>query len=191
VNALIITSRQEENLKGAPHNCCRRPPFDGEHLAPLLSDYLRQREGQSFSDSEVRGWRSGLRLAGEKGLTVHLARLYADEAVASKEKDGGDWPTTFPTCCSASWRGGPGQRESKTRGYGRVWRKTRGGLAWFCFQRRLAPVAVSEKQALDTLAPGRAARPSASQRLEMLEARLRLLAPSGGLGVRDRQLWFP
>ena len=83
INAMIITSRIHEHLEGSATTTIEPLRIDKNHLVPLLVEYLKDK---SFEDDEYfDGSKRLSQIVGERGITPLLARLFADQMVASKE----------------------------------------------------------------------------------------------------------
>jgi FOG: HEAT repeat len=108
VNLMVITSRIDEQLDAAPKNTIRPMRIQGDRLSSFMEAYLTARgKRELFDDSEYFEHCKRLSvLVGKGNTTVLLAKLYADQMIASKEGQiqlrlRSSSRTTFPTSCSA------------------------------------------------------------------------------------------
>jgi hypothetical protein len=87
VNALIVTSRIEENLGGVPKTALQPLRIEGDYISDFMGAYLRQRSKRAlFKDPEY--FRACERLSlmvGDRKITVLLAKLYAEQMISAKE----------------------------------------------------------------------------------------------------------
>ena len=96
INALIITSRQKESMHGAPVNTVEPLRVDREHLLPFMVAYLKNENFEDTDYFEACGRLS--RIAGSRGITVLLAKLYAEQMIAVKKEvtAAEDMPDSIP-----------------------------------------------------------------------------------------------
>src|SRR6476661_7910311 len=87
VNALLITSRLEEPLGQVTKTEIKPLRIAGNRLSSFMESYLSQRKKRDlFSDTEFFNACSQLStIAGDRNITVLLAKLYADQIIAKKE----------------------------------------------------------------------------------------------------------
>ncbi|MBD0341656.1 MAG: HEAT repeat domain-containing protein, partial [Microcoleus sp. Co-bin12] len=87
VNALLITSRLEEPLGLVTKTVIQPLRIAGNRLSSFMESYLSQRKKRDlFSDTEFFNACSQLStIAGDRNITVLLAKLYADQIIAKKE----------------------------------------------------------------------------------------------------------
>ena len=85
-NALIVTSRVEENLDNVPKTLVRPMRIEGNRLSSFLEAYLNQsNKRELFTDSEYFDACSQLsKMVGQRNITVLLAKLYAEQLIANK-----------------------------------------------------------------------------------------------------------
>jgi HEAT repeat protein len=99
VNALIITSRINEQLDKVAKSTVRPLRIQGDRLSSFMEAYLIQRDKRDlFNDPEYFDACRRLSLiVGDRDITVLLAKLYAEQMIASKEEavDEG-WPENIP-----------------------------------------------------------------------------------------------
>ena len=87
VNALVVTSRIEEPLDGVPKSTIKPLRIEGNRLSSFMEAYLRQRGKRDlFDDLEYFDACRRLSLmAGQRNITVLLAKLYAELLISAKE----------------------------------------------------------------------------------------------------------
>lgn len=85
-NALVVTSRVEENLDNVPKTLMRPMRIEGNRLSSFLEAYLTQcNKRDLFTDSEYFDACSQLsKMVGLRNVTVLLAKLYAEQLIAHK-----------------------------------------------------------------------------------------------------------
>ncbi len=85
-NALVVTSRVEENLDNVPKTLMRPMRIEGNRLSSFLEAYLTQcNKRDIFTDSEYFDACSQLsKMVGQRNVTVLLAKLYAEQLIAHK-----------------------------------------------------------------------------------------------------------
>ncbi|MBD0394933.1 MAG: HEAT repeat domain-containing protein, partial [Microcoleus sp. C1-bin4] len=87
VNALLVTSRLEEPLGRVTKTAIKPLRIAGNRLSSFMESYLSQRQKRDlFSDTEF--FKACIQLstiAGDRNITVLLAKLYADQIIAKKE----------------------------------------------------------------------------------------------------------
>jgi HEAT repeat protein len=85
-NALVVTSRVEENLDNVPKTLLRPMRIEGNRLSSFLETYLTQcNKRELFTDSEYFDACSQLsKMVGQRNITVLLAKLYAEQLIAHK-----------------------------------------------------------------------------------------------------------
>ncbi|MEZ2228183.1 MAG: HEAT repeat domain-containing protein [Microcoleus sp.] len=87
VNALLVTSRLEEPLDLVTKTAIKPLRIAGNRLSSFMESYLSQRQKRDlFSDTEFLNNCIQLStIAGDRNITVLLAKLYADQLIAKKE----------------------------------------------------------------------------------------------------------
>jgi len=87
VNALLVTSRLEEPLGQVTKTEIKPLRIAGNRLSSFMESYLSQRKKRDlFSDTEFFNACIQLStIAGDRNITVLLAKLYADQIIAKKE----------------------------------------------------------------------------------------------------------
>jgi len=87
VAALIVTSRLDEHLEEVPKTILTTHRIQGSRLSSFMELYLQRRQKRDlFDDSEYFNACSRLSsIVGDRFLTVLIAKLYAEQMIASKE----------------------------------------------------------------------------------------------------------
>ncbi len=87
VNALLVTSRLEEPLGRVTKTAIKPLRIAGNRLSSFMESYLSQRQKRDlFSDTDFFNACIQLStIAGDRNITVLLAKLYADQLIAKKE----------------------------------------------------------------------------------------------------------
>jgi HEAT repeat protein len=87
VNALIVTSRLEEVLGGVTKTLIKPLRIRRDRLSPFMEAYLTHRgKSDLFTDSEFYdACRRLTAMVGDRDITLLLAKLYAEQLIASKE----------------------------------------------------------------------------------------------------------
>ena len=99
LNAVIVTSRQEENLRGSVTDTLKPLRIQGNRLSSFLEAYLtRLGKRELYDDPEFFAACINLtQMVGGRNLTVLLARMFADQMIAAKEAPGfGGLPDNIP-----------------------------------------------------------------------------------------------
>lgn len=98
-NALIITSRFEENLDGIMKATLHPMRIEGNRLSSFMEAYLSKRgKREEFSDAEFfEGCKSLSSMVGKRDMTVLLAKLFAEQMISAKDGDlGNALPQSIP-----------------------------------------------------------------------------------------------
>src|SRR5262249_1129774 len=98
-NALLVTSRTEENLDDVEKIIIEPLKIEGNQLSEFMSAYLAARKKRKlFVDAEFFGYCQKLSLlVGPRKITVLLAKLYAEQMISAKENAVlGELPTNIP-----------------------------------------------------------------------------------------------
>jgi hypothetical protein len=93
-NALIVTSRLEKTLDGVTKTTLHPMRIDGKRLASFMEAYLQKcGKRELFDDPEFfEACKRLSMMVGERDTTVLLAKLYAEQMIASKEGAGENLP---------------------------------------------------------------------------------------------------
>jgi HEAT repeat protein len=176
-NALIITSRLEEQLGGVPPTMVKPLRIQGNRLSSFLEAYLTQRGKREYFD-DVEFFEACRRLSlmvGTRDITVLLAKLYAEQMIAAKEGPAARvLPDTIPdlmlSYVNEVNRGidHPKQEDRTVHRVAKV-------IAWECLKRTYLPTPAPREDVLAALG----GEQDAEAMLSYLEDRLRLIQTVG------------
>jgi HEAT repeat protein len=99
VNALVVTSRLEETLSRVNKTTLKPLRIEGNRLSSFMEAYLQARQvREKFTDPEFFEACSRLsQIVGQRDITVLLAKLYAEQLVATQEgRDEAHLPDNIP-----------------------------------------------------------------------------------------------
>jgi HEAT repeat protein len=180
-NAVIVTSRNEEPLGGMPRASIRPLKIRVARLMVFVDAYLGGRgKRELFEDEEyLDAGQQLLSIAGERGITPLLAKLFLDQLIAGKEGGtGDDLPDNVPDLMLkylTTISRGPSLSPDV-----RVIIGAAKAVAWECLKEHYRPVAARRDDAHAALTGD--ADPS--RVLDHLEERLRIIETAGV--ARDR-----
>jgi HEAT repeat protein len=190
-NTLIVTSRTEESLDGVPKNSLHPLRIRGDRLSSFMEAYLTRRGTRDlFDDPEFFNGCSKLSvMVGDRDCTVLLAKLYAEQMIASKERAtekaseianeraDAELPETIPDLI-LQYLNELNRREPELddRSVHAAAKKT----AWECLRRTFRPSPASTEAVLRALG----GNPEAQKSLDHLEGKLQLIQIIGA--GRDR-----
>ncbi|NEU72665.1 PBS lyase [Hassallia byssoidea VB512170] len=171
-NALIVTSRLEEKLDEIPKTTIKPLRVAGDRLSSFMEAYLTQRGKRNlFDDPEYFDACRRLSLmVGQRNITVLLAKLYAEQMIATKEGTAIDLPNNIPDLMLAylnELNRGAAENEPDNR---TVQRDAK-AIAWECLKQTLRPTTAILNDVLAALD----AHDNAEARLEHLKKRLHLI----------------
>ncbi|MEG4975099.1 HEAT repeat domain-containing protein [Microcoleus sp. K4-B3] len=176
VNALLVTSRLEEPLGLVTKTEIKPLRIAGNRLSSFMESYLSQRKKRDlFSDTEFFNACSQLStIAGDRNITVLLAKLYADQIIAKKEgTTDGNLPNNIAELmlyylnqlnCSVT--------ENKFSDF--TVQKDSKIIAWECLKPTYRPAAANRQNAIDALG-----EQNAESRLNYLEDKLKIIQTKG------------
>lgn len=187
INALIVTSRQEEKLNGVHKTIIQPLRIEGNRLSSFMEAYLTQ-EGKRdlFTDSEFFDACSRLsRMVGQKRVTAMLATLYAKQLITAKLEAAQDIPVLIPNSIPDLMisylnelnRDLTDSKLEEDRFDDRQVHQDAKALAWACLQEMYLPTTIRRETAIATLAEVRGEK--AEDHLQYLEERLRLIQTIG------------
>lgn len=174
--ALIVTSRLEELLGKVPKTVLKPLQIEANRLWPFMSAYLESIHKQDlFVDDEYSDACDRLRrIAGERSITVLLARLYIDHMIQEREGAGGILPDSVPKLMlSYLNRLNQNIDSSQKRDDLDVQRDAQ-IVAWECLRHTYRPTLVKKEDAIAALKCQEATEDTKA-RLDYLEHRLQLL----------------
>jgi HEAT repeat protein len=186
VAALIITSRTDDNLRGATRTIIRPLRLQSNRLFSFMDRYLEQRGKRELFETDKELFESCDNLSqiiGSRDITALIAKMYAEQMIASKEQSSNnDAPRNLPDLMLdyASNINESVQADRKdTRAVLRVAKV----VAWECLKKTFRPTAAKRDDGLKALKK----EPDGDAMLEYLEKRLQLIQTAGaGKDV----IWF-
>ena len=98
INALIVTSRLKEELNGIPKVELQPMRVQGDRLLGFVYAYLKSQGKRDWLEDEeyFTACRGLTRMVGDRDITLLLARLYADQLIATLEGSTSDLPDNIP-----------------------------------------------------------------------------------------------
>lgn len=182
INALIVTSRIEEELHGVPRSLVTPLRIQGNRLSSFMEAYLTQRGWRdAFDDAEYfDACRRLSQMVGERDITVLLAKLYADQLIAEKESPSAEGlPKNIPELM-LSYLNEINRSATSTDPDDRSVHRAAKIIAWACLRDTFRPIPASYDDVARDLGGEKIAEPM----LTYLEDKLRLLQTMGS--ARDR-----
>ena len=181
-NALVVTSRVEENLDNVPKTLMRPMRIEGNRLSSFLEAYLTQRNKRDlFTDSEYFDACSQLsKMVGQRNVTVLLAKLYAEQLIAQKSGITDNYlPDNIPDLM-LSYLNELNRDHNENEPDNRTIHQDAKVIAWECLKYTFRPAPVKRDTLLTELELACGIdREAAKIRLRHLEARLRILQTVG------------
>ncbi len=171
VNAMIVTSRLEEELGGITKTVIRPLRITGNRLSSFMEAYLTERgKREDFADSEFfDACRRLSAMVGDRDITLLLAKLYAEQMISAKSsEDQSDLPATIPDLM-LSYLNELNLGVSEDKVEDRHVHHTAKVLAWECVKQTFRPTPARYEDVIAALEVE-----DAQARIEYLETRLRL-----------------
>jgi formylglycine-generating enzyme required for sulfatase activity len=184
--ALVVTSRLEESFGGLSKTVIKPLQVEANRLWPFMSAYLEAKGKQDlFVDDEYADGSERLRrMAGERSITVLLARMYIDQMIREREGAGGIRPDSVPKLMLSYLNQLNLNIEPANKRDDLEVQRDAKIVAWECLKQTYRPVWIKKGDAiaaLDTLADEMPAK----DRLHYLERRLQFLqTPEPGDSTR-------
>ncbi|MFQ4141498.1 PBS lyase [Chlorogloeopsis sp. ULAP02] len=172
VNALIVTSRLEEKLDEVPKTTIQPLRVAGDRLSSFMEAYLTQR-GKRDLFTDVEYFDACRRLSvmvGQRNITVLLAKLYAEQMIATKEGNAVDLPDNIPDLMLA-YLNELNRDRLETEPDNRTVQQDAKVIAWQCLKQNFRPTSAKLEDVLAALDDS----DTAEARLKHLEKRLRLI----------------
>ena len=171
VNAMIVTSRAQEELDGMPRSALKPLRIEGNRLSSFMEAYLTRRgKRELFEDTEYfEACRRLSQMVGQRKITVLLAKLYAEQMIAAKQGEGeGYLPDNIPDLM-LSYLNEMNRGAAASDPDNRMVQSDAKLVAWECLKTTLRPAPARREDIVAALGDG------AEVRLIYLERRLRLL----------------
>jgi formylglycine-generating enzyme required for sulfatase activity len=182
--ALIVTSRLNEVL-GVPKTVLNPLQIEANRLWVFMSEYLKSIDKPGlFEDDEYADACDRLRrMAGERSITVLLARLYIDHLIQEREGAGGILPDSVPKLMLSYLNRLNQNIDATKKQKDLTVQRDAQIVAWECLKQTYRPRLVKKAEAIAALE--KAVKEDAPARLEYLEHRLQVLqSPDPGDSVR-------
>ncbi|MEO1146334.1 MAG: SUMF1/EgtB/PvdO family nonheme iron enzyme [Cyanobacteria bacterium J06638_22] len=176
--ALIVTSRLEESLGGVPKTILQPRQIEANRLWPFMSAYLEAKgKAKLFIDDDYSYACDRLRqMAGERPITVLLARFFIDFLVQEKEGSGGIIPNSIPKLMLRYLNQLNQNIDPEAKRDDLDVHRDASIVAWECLRKTYRPQTIRKQDAIAALA--HADSDTAKARLEYLENRLSFLITS-------------
>jgi len=176
--ALIVTSRLEESLDGVPKMILQPLQIEANRLWPFMSAYLEARgKAKLFEDDDYFYACDRLRrMAGERPITVLLARFFIDFLVQEREGSGGIIPDSIPKLMLRYLNQLNQNIDLEVKRDDLDVHRDASIVAWECLRKTYRPQTIKKQQAIAALS--QADSDTAKARLDYLEKRLSFLITS-------------
>jgi HEAT repeat protein len=176
VNALLVTSRLEEPLGRVTKTAIKPLRIAGDRLSSFMESYLSQRQKRDlFTDTEF--FNSCIQLstiAGERNITVLLAKLYADQLIAKKEgTTDGDLPDDISELM-LHYLNQLNRSVTENKFSDSAVHKYAKIIAWECLKSTYRPAAANHQNTIIALG-----EETAEARIKYLESKLRIIQTKG------------
>jgi len=175
INAAIVTSRYPEKLQRTTIASLKPLRIAGNRLSSFMEAYLMQKKKRDlFNDPEFFTICIQLsEMVGDRDVTVLLAKLYTEQAIAAKESPNAiDLPRTIPELMLAYVR--ELNRNVDNKQDDRFVCRDAKAIAWACLQSTYRSTSITIEKAIAILGGD-----DADNRLYYLEAKLRLIQTAG------------
>jgi HEAT repeat protein len=176
VNALLVTSRLEEPLGQVTKTEIQPLRIAGNRLSSFMESYLSQRKKRDlFSDTEFfKACMQLSTIAGDRNITVLLAKLYADQIIAKKEgTTDGNLPNNIADLM-LHYLNQLNRSVTENKLSDGTVHKDAKIIAWECLKPTYRPAAANRQNAIDALGGE-----NAESRLKYLEDKLRIIQTKG------------
>ncbi|TAF49542.1 MAG: HEAT repeat domain-containing protein, partial [Oscillatoriales cyanobacterium] len=176
VNALLVTSRLEEPLGRVTKTAIKPLRIAGNRLSSFMESYLSQRQKRDlFSDTEFFNACIQLStIAGDRNITVLLAKLYADQLIAKKEgTTDGNLPDNIAELM-LHYLNQVNRSVTENKSSDATVQKDAKIIAWECLKPTYRPAAANHQNTIDALGGE-----NAESRIKYLEDKLRIIQTKG------------
>ncbi|GAB1543485.1 hypothetical protein NUACC21_61600 [Scytonema sp. NUACC21] len=180
VNALIITSRFNETLGHVTKTTIKPLRIEGNRLSSFMEAYLTQQGKRDlFTDAEFfDACRRLSQMVGNRNITALLAKLYADQLVATRVEEVKESPLQTPSNIPDLMLWYLNELNRSVTGDDKLGDRTVQQdtkiLAWVCLQKTFRPGSIKREVALAAIGGD-----DAENRLKYLEERLHLIQTIG------------
>ncbi len=176
VNALLVTSRLEEPLGRVTKTAIKPLRIAGNRLSSFMESYLSQRQKRDlFSDTDFFNACIQLStIAGDRNITVLLAKLYADQLIAKKEgTTDGNLPDNIAELM-LHYLNQLNRSVTENKFSDSIVHKDAKIIAWECLKPTYRPAAANHQNAIDALGAD-----NPESRIKYLEDKLRIIQTKG------------
>jgi HEAT repeat protein len=176
VNALLVTSRLEEPLGRVTKTAIKPLRIAGNRLSSFMESYLSQRQKRDlFSDTDFFNACIQLStIAGDRNITVLLAKLYADQLIAKKEgTTDGNLPDNIAELM-LHYLNQVNRSVTEDKISDSTVQKDAKIIAWECLKPTYRPAAANRQNAIIALGED-----TAESRIKYLEDKLRIIQTKG------------
>ena len=176
VNALLVTSRVEEPLGRVTKTAIKPLRIAGNRLSSFMESYLSQRQKRDlFSDTDFFNACIQLStIAGDRNITVLLAKLYADQLIAKKEgTTDGNLPDNIAELM-LHYLNQVNRSVTEDKISDSTVHKDAKIIAWECLKSTYRPAAANPQNAIIALGED-----TAESRIKYLEEKLRIIQTKG------------
>ena len=172
-NALIVTSRVEEQLDGVTKTTLHPMRIQGNRLSSFMEAYLILcAKRPLFDDAEFfDGCRKLSVMVGDRDATVLLAKLYAEQMIASKDRAEQNMPENIPDLM-LQYLNELNRNEGRLDD--RAVHSAAKSIAWECLKETFRPAPAKIEAALGAMSAD-----TAQYRFNYLEQKLRLVQVIG------------
>ena len=171
-NALIVTSRLEEEMGGVVRSLIQPLRVAGNRLSSFMEAYLVKRGKRHLLDDQAffEGCSTLSAMVGRRRITVLLAKLYAEQMIALAEEFGeAAQPQSIPDLM-LQYLNRVNRSIKENRIDDRAVHADAKRIAWMCLEARFRPTDAAIDEVLDRLGGT-----DAADRLSYLEGRLNLV----------------
>ena len=176
VNALLVTSRLEEPLGRVTKTAIKPLRIAGNRLSSFMESYLSQRQKRDlFSDTDFFNACIQLStIAGDRNITVLLAKLYTDQLIAKKEgTTDGNLPDNIAELM-LHYLNQLNHSVTEEKISDSTVHKDAKIIAWECLKSTYRPAAANPQNAIIALGED-----TAESRIKYLEEKLRIIQTKG------------
>lgn len=176
VNALLVTSRLDEPLGRVTKTAIKPLRIAGNRLSSFMESYLSKRQKRDlFSDTDFFNACIQLStIAGDRNITVLLAKLYADQLIAKKEgTTDGNLPDNIAELM-LHYLNQLNRSVTEDKISDSTVHKDAKIIAWECLKPTYRPAAANHQNAIDALG-----KETAESRIKYLEDKLRIIQTKG------------
>lgn len=153
INVLVVTSRLEDELPGVTKSILKPQRIEAERVSEFLGEYLKKKDKRSLFDDEdfLNACLRLSRMVGQRHTTILLARLYADQMIATQE-NAGLLPENIPELMLSYLNQLNRPVEAAKRRDNLAVHRDAEAVAWMCLQQTYRPTPAAQDTVLNALA---------------------------------------